>query len=98
MIIKKPGLDDAELIRLITIKSKVGAEAVYDKYAMVLLLVIIRIVPEKKEAEDILKQTYIKVWNSFDLYIEQKGKLLPWMIAIARNLAKDIVKDNYSNP
>ena len=92
MMIIKPGVDDAELVRLISLKSRAGAEVLYDRYAMVLLLVIIRIVPGKKEAEGVLEQTYIKVWNSFDLYIQQNEKLLPWMIVIARNLAKDAVK------
>ncbi|MCO5951137.1 hypothetical protein [Mucilaginibacter flavidus] len=91
MIITKPGPNDAELIRLISLKSRTGAEFLYDRYAMVLLLVIIRIVPEKKEAVAVLEQTFIKIWNSFDLYIQQNGKLLPWMIVIARNLAKNAV-------
>ena len=91
MIIRKTEVDDAELVRLISLKSKAGAEVLYDRYAMVLLLVIIRIIPGKKEAEAVLEQTFIKVWNSFDHYIQQHGKLLPWMIVIARNLAKDAV-------
>lgn len=78
MIIRKPGVDDAELVRLISIKSRAGAEVLYDRYAMVLLLVIIRIVPGKKEAEGVLEQTYIKVRNSFDVYIQQNGKMLLW--------------------
>ncbi|MEB0260302.1 MULTISPECIES: sigma factor [unclassified Mucilaginibacter] len=98
MIIRKPGVDDAELVRLILLKSRAGAEVLYDRYAMVLLLVIIRIIPEKKEAEAVLEQTFIKVWNSFDVYIQQNGKLLPWMIVIARNLIKDTVKGKIIRP
>ncbi|MCO5937439.1 hypothetical protein NAF17_17965 [Mucilaginibacter sp. RB4R14] len=98
MIIRKPKVDDAELVRLISLKSRAGAEVLYDRYAMVLLLVIIRIVPEKKEAEAVLEQTFIKVWNSFDVYIRQNGKLLPWMIVIARNLIKDTINGKINLP
>lgn len=95
MIIRQPKVDDAELVRLISIKSRVGTVALYDRYAKALMLVIIHIVPGKKEAEAVLEQTYIKVWNSFDHYIQQNEKLLPWMIVIARNLAKDAVKGKF---
>ncbi len=44
MIITKSGPDDAELIRLISLKSRTGAELLYHRYAMVLLLVIVLIV------------------------------------------------------
>ena len=94
-MIIKPGVDDAELVRLISLKSRAGAEVLYDRCAKALMLVIIRIVPGKKEAEAVLEQTYIKVWNSFDHYIQQNEKLLPWMIVIARNLAKDSVKGKF---
>ncbi len=98
MIIRKPKVDDAELVRLISLKSRAGAEVLYDRYTMVLSLVIIRIVPEKKEAEAVLEQTFIKVWNSFDVYIRQNGKLLPWMIVIARNLIKDTINGKIIRP
>lgn len=68
-----------------------GAEALYDQYSQVLLLAIIRIVPQKKIAEDLLEQTFIKAWHSFDLYSTQQGTVLTWMMAIARGLAKDFL-------
>ena len=98
MIIRKPKVDDAELVRLISLKSRAGAEVLYDRYTMVLSLVIIRIVPGKKEAEAVLEQTFIKVWNSFNVYIRQNGKLLPWMIVIARNLIKDTINGKIIRP
>jgi hypothetical protein len=57
MIIKNSRLDNAELARLISINSRVGAEALYVRYAKVLMLVIIRITPQKEIAESVLEQT-----------------------------------------
>jgi hypothetical protein len=48
MILKNSGLDDAELVRMICTKSRAGAEALYDSYAMALMLCIVRIVPQKE--------------------------------------------------
>lgn len=92
MIIKNPGLDDAELVRLISLKSRVGAEALYDGYAKVLMLVIFRFVPERKLAADILEGTILKAWNTIDDYSFEKEKFLNWIIRIARDLAKDATK------
>lgn len=89
MILKNAGLDDAELFRMICTKSRAGAEALYDRYAVALLLCIIRIVPENEIAEDILQDTFLKIWSTIDCYSIKKEKLFTWMIAIARNLAKN---------
>jgi len=91
MIIKNSRLDDAELFRLISIKSRVGAEALYDRYAAALMLAIIRITPQKEIAESVLEQTYIKAWYSFENYTPEKETLLAWMMCIAREMANESV-------
>jgi RNA polymerase sigma-70 factor (ECF subfamily) len=87
MAFVKSVLTDADIVRLVRLKCRAGVEALYDRYAVALLIAIIRIVPQKDIAEDILEQAFIKIWNSFDLYSPQKKKLFTWMIAIARSLA-----------
>lgn len=37
-----------------------------------------------------LQQTFVKIWNAFDQYDEDKGALFTWMSTIARNLALDL--------
>jgi DNA-directed RNA polymerase specialized sigma24 family protein len=88
-----PQLTDKELIQLVLLKERAGAEALYDIYHRVLFLAIIRITPQKEKAEDVLEQVYIKAWNSIGLYSPQNGKLLAWLMAIARSLANDSLKE-----
>ncbi|QEM03061.1 hypothetical protein DIU31_005825 [Mucilaginibacter rubeus] len=89
MAFVKSVLTDADIIRLVRLNSRAGAEALYDRYAIALLIAIIRIVPQKSMAEHTLEQTFIKIWHSFDLYSPKKGKLFTWMVMIARSQAKD---------
>ena len=89
MILTKTKLDDAELVRLISIKSRVGAVALYDRYAKALMLVIICITPQKKIAESILEQTYIKACYSFENHTPEKQTVLSWMMNIAQNIANE---------
>lgn len=58
-------------------------------YSASLFGVISRIVVHTEVAEDILQETFLKIWNSADTYDASKGRLFTWMMNIARNLAID---------
>ncbi len=58
-------------------------------YSGSLFGVISRIVVHTEVAEDILQETFLKIWNSSDNYDASKGRLFTWMMNIARNLAID---------
>ena len=58
-------------------------------YSGALLGVISRIIPQIEVAEDILQETFIKIWNSADSYDNTKGRLFTWMMNIARNMSID---------
>lgn len=92
MIFINSALTDAEVVRLVRLKGRAGAEALYDRYAIALLVAIIRIVPQKEMAEDTLEKTFIKIWNTFDLYSPKNQKLFTWMIRIARDKAKEVLQ------
>jgi DNA-directed RNA polymerase specialized sigma24 family protein len=88
-VISKPRLAEAELVKLFVTKSILAAETLYDRYAEVLRLTIFRIVPVRNAAEEILQQTFLEIWNISDLFLQQKEKLITWMLQIARKLAHD---------
>lgn len=50
---------------------------------------IFHIINDQEEAEDILQNVFVKIWNNFASYDEQKGRLYTWMLNIARNQAID---------
>ena len=88
----KISLTEAELIQAIRQKQKIGSEALYNMYSASLFGVIIRIVQDEDLAEDLLQETFIKIWNSFDSYDEKKGRIFTWMVNLARNLSIDKVR------
>ena len=85
----KISLTEPELILAIQNKEKIGAEALYNMYSSSLYGVIFRIVQHEEIAEDLLQDTFLKIWNSFPSYDSSKGKLFTWMVNIARNIAID---------
>lgn len=59
-------------------------------YSGSLLGIIARIVQNNTEVcEDLLQDTFVKIWNSADSYDTSKGRLFTWMMNIARNIAID---------
>lgn len=70
-------------------REKIAVEALYDMYSSSLFGVISRIIADTATAEDLLQETFVKIWHSFSGYSTEKGRLFTWMVNIARNLAID---------
>jgi RNA polymerase sigma-70 factor (ECF subfamily) len=86
---RKITLSEEELVLALQRREKAAAEALYDMYSASLFGVIVRIVNDEALAEDILQDTFVRIWNSFSSYSTEKGRLFTWMVNIARNLAID---------
>ena len=85
----KISLSEEELILGLRRREKIAAEALYDMYSASLYGVISRIVADTAIAEEVLQDTFVKIWNSFSSYSAEKGRLFTWMVNIARNLSID---------
>jgi RNA polymerase sigma-70 factor (ECF subfamily) len=93
---------EEELVPLLLKKSSRGLEILYDNYSAVLFGVIHRIIQNDELAEEILKNTFVKIWNNFSQFNPAKDRLDAWFINVARNNALDkmrssgeIEKDQY---
>jgi RNA polymerase sigma-70 factor (ECF subfamily) len=89
---RKISLSEEELVLALQRRENIAAEALYDMYSASLFGVIVRIVNDETLAEDILQDTFVKIWNSFSSYSTEKGRLFTWMVNIARNLAIDKIR------
>ena len=67
----------------------------YDKYAGMLYGIILRIVNDETEAENLLQDCFLKIWQNAAKYDPSKGKLATWLINIARNTAIDFTRSKY---
>jgi RNA polymerase sigma-70 factor (ECF subfamily) len=88
----KISLSEEELILALRNREKIAAEALYAMYSASLYGVISRIVIDTATAEDVLQDTFVKIWNSFSSYSAEKGRLFTWMVNIARNLSIDKIR------
>jgi RNA polymerase sigma factor (sigma-70 family) len=86
---KKISLSEEELVSKLKSQDTLAIQALYDMYSGALLGVISRVVQHTEVAEDLLQETFIKIWNSAGSYDHSKGRLFTWMMNIARNLSID---------
>lgn len=59
----------------------------YDKYHTALYGILFKIVNDIEEAENLLQDSFVKIWKSIESYDAEKGRLFTWMLNIARNTA-----------
>lgn len=61
----------------------------YDRTAAKLFAVVLRISQDRATAEEVLQETYVKVWRRADDFSANEGQPIAWLVAIARNQAID---------
>lgn len=84
-----------ELVVLIRERNQNAFAYLYDNYSKALFGVINNIVNSQEESEDVLQNTFLKIWNNFDSYDHSKGRLYTWMLNISRNMAIDCTRSKH---
>jgi RNA polymerase sigma-70 factor, ECF subfamily len=87
-----PKNDSALLVKLVQSKSESGFQTLYNKYCGALYGVIIKLVKRTDVADDLLQDTFVKIWKHIDSFDSSKGTLYTWMVNIARNQAVDYLR------
>jgi RNA polymerase sigma factor (sigma-70 family) len=83
---------EEDLVALLQRRDQTAFAYLYDNYSPALNGVIARMVDDTQLAEDILQETFVKIWNNFGQYDAAKGRLFTWMINITRNLTIDTLR------
>lgn len=82
-------IQDTLLIERIRGGERAAFVAFYDRYSPLLLSVAARVLGERKEAEDVLQEVMLVIWNKSGDYNPQLGTLSSWAVAVTRNKALD---------
>lgn len=78
--------DDLELIKRLQNRDSNALSIIYDRYSGAVYGVILRICKDEEQAQDLLQETFLKIWQKADQYDPAKGKFFTWSYRIARNL------------
>jgi RNA polymerase sigma-70 factor, ECF subfamily len=86
---------DTDLVLMLQSGDEAAFALLYDNYSSLLFGTILRIVNERKEAENLLQDCCVKIWQHIGRFDPEKGKLATWLINIARNTAIDFTRSKY---
>ncbi|WP_146587684.1 sigma-70 family RNA polymerase sigma factor [Puniceibacterium confluentis] len=64
----------------------------YDQTSAKLFGVALRVLNNRANAEDVLQETYMKIWRYADRYTSNGMSPMTWLITIARNTAIDRIR------
>lgn len=95
--IQEPDLDpsvqeDMILIKRIAQKDSASFQAFYRKYSGLIFSAIANVLNDHHDAEDVMQEVLVQLWNKAHLYEPRKGKPLTWITTMARNRAIDRIR------
>lgn len=80
---------DLRLIRRIAGKDSAALSEFYDRHSRYLYTIIYYMVKDEAEAEDLLQEVFLLIWEKAGSYDESLGNPLAWVTRITRNKAID---------
>lgn len=89
---RRISIAEEELVSLLKSKDQKGFNILYNNYSGALFGVINKIIQSDDDANDLLQDTFLKIWRNIDNYDPSKGSIFTWMMNIARNLSIDRVR------
>jgi RNA polymerase sigma-70 factor, ECF subfamily len=90
-------MNQDDLLVMINNKDEKAFTHMYNMYSRSLFAVISNLIREHEEAEDVLQETFVKIWKNIDSYNESKGRFYTWILNIARNAAIDKLRSKGFN-
>jgi RNA polymerase sigma-70 factor, ECF subfamily len=84
--------DDTGLVARMQRRDPRALAELYDRYGRIVYALILRVVRDAGIAEDLVQETFLRVWNRVHGFDAQKGSIGPWLLAVARNRAIDYLR------
>jgi RNA polymerase sigma-70 factor (ECF subfamily) len=84
--------DDAALVRAMAAGDREALAALYERHCQVLLGLALRIVKERREAEDLLHDVFLEAWRCAKDFDPKRGRVRTWLAIRMRSRALDLQK------
>jgi RNA polymerase sigma-70 factor, ECF subfamily len=91
-------LSDEGLMELVARGDSRALALLYDRYARTVYGLSLRILSSAEHAEDIVQETFWRVWSRGATFQSSNGQFAPWLFGIARNLCIDELRRRQARP
>ena len=83
---------DLRLLQRIAIRDEAALAEFYDRHSRLAYSVLMRILRNPADAEEVLQETFVRVWSRAETYDALLGSPAAWVMRIARNRAIDLLR------
>lgn len=98
MAMSPSGRTDAELVASLVAGDEGAIGALYDRHADAIFRAAFRLLGDRGQAEDVLQETMLALWNRAETYDASVASLAAWLLTIARNRAVDRLRARARRP
>jgi RNA polymerase sigma-70 factor (ECF subfamily) len=91
-------VSDEELIARISWRDESALATLYSRYADTIYGLSLRIVRQIEVAEEVVQETFMRVWRGAPSFQGNAGGLRSWLFRIARNLSLDQLRRQAARP
>ena len=82
-------LSDEELVARCARGEREALAALYDRYATLVFSLVSRMLGGGMTAEEVTQDSFVLLWRRADQFSPERGRVLSWLMTIARNRAID---------
>jgi RNA polymerase sigma-70 factor (ECF subfamily) len=84
--------DDIELLHQIADGNRAAFAEFYDRHATLMFSVASKILNDAGEAEDVLQEAFVQIWEKAGRFDPKLGKAASWAVILVRNKAIDRIR------
>ena len=84
--------DDLSLLTRAAKGESAAVLALYDRHASALLALAIRVLGNRDEAEEVLQDSFVKIWQEAASYDANRAGFRAWACTIVRNRSLDVLR------
>ena len=91
---RQPSVDDADRDVLVRVADGQleALEELYDRYRTMAYSIALRITADASAAEDVVQDAFLGAWRNAARYVEGRGSVKTWLLAIVHHRAIDAVR------
>ncbi len=83
---------ELELIARIARSERAAFEELYTRYSNILYATAFKFLKQDADAQDVVQDVFIQIWDKAKLYDPTKGKPLTWVLTMTRNRSIDRIR------
>jgi len=88
---------DEELVLLVNKRNTAALKILFDRYNLAIFNFILRYTNNREFAEDVLQETFTRVWFAAHLFNPKKGNFKAWVFTVGLNITRnEMAKKRYS--